>query len=192
MGAKTTQDYRLTEEQKKLVEDNLLLAYAYAGRFKFPKWRYQNETKSRLVESLCRSAATWQPGQGAAFSTYAYNLFRFTRIAIWREFHELKNAPKVDLNEIRDPIDRREYVERKTDEDEENLLAFLLSRLRTWERELITIYYSGRPTVEIAKEMQLTPETIRQRIKAILRRLRIIAARYPDRINEVAKLCGRI
>lgn len=192
MGAKTTQDYRLTEVQKKLVEDNLLLAYAYISRFKFPKFRDQDEFKGRIIESLCRSAATWQPGHGAMFSTYAYNLFRFTRIAIWREFHEKKNAPKVDLNKIRDPVDRREYVARETNEDAENLLVFLLSRLRTWERELITIYYSGRPTVEIAREMALTPETIRQRIKAILRRLRIIAARYPDRINEVAELCGRI
>lgn len=191
MGVRITQDYRLTVKQKKLVEDNLLLVYDYVNRFKFPKFRDKDEITGRIIESLCRSAATWQPGQGATFSTYAYNLFRFTRIAIWREYHEPKNAPKIEINRIMDPVDRREYVERKTDEDEENLLVFLLSRLRTWERELITIYYSGKPTIEIAKKMQVTPETIRQRVKVILRRLRIIAARYPDRINKVPKLCGR-
>ena len=187
MGSKHGQNYTLTPEQSQLVAENIGLAYSFATRQKFPKRIDHEEIKSRLFESLCRSAATWIPGQGAVFSTYAFNLFYVTRIKMWQEVYHPKNRTTVDIDKIHEPPG--EFKPEGASEEEKDLLRSLLSHLPLCEWQILTRYYAGEPATEIAKDLAITSETVRNRVKISLRRLRIIAARYPDRINEVPTLC---
>ena len=187
MGHKRGQKYILTPEQSQLVADNIRLAYSFATRKKYPKNIDLEEIKSQMFESLCRSAATWKPGQGANFSTYAFNLFYRTRSRIWQDFYHVKNKATVDIDKINDP--EEEVKTEGANEEEKNLLRSLLSHLPVREWQIITRYYAGEPATEIAKDLAITSETVRNLVKLGLRRLRIIAARYSGRINEVPTLC---
>lgn len=59
---------KLTEEQKKLVEDNHNLIYGFI----VAKGLNAAEWYGPMAESLCKAAATWRKDGGAMFSTYAY------------------------------------------------------------------------------------------------------------------------
>lgn len=190
MGSKHGQNYTLTPQQSQLVAENIGLAYSFATRQKFPKRIDHEEIKSRLFESLCRSAATWIPGQGAVFSTYAFNLFYVTRIKMWQEVTHPKNKTTVDIDEIHEPPE--EVKPEGASEEEKNLLRSLLSHLPVREWQILARYYAGEPATEIAKTFAIPSETVRSLIKLSLRRLRIIAARYSGRTNEVPTLCEQI
>ncbi len=190
MAFKRGQKYVLTPEQSQLVAENIKLAYSFANRKKFPKQLDREEIESRLFESLCRSAATWQPGQGAAFSTYAFNLFYTVRVTMWQEVYHPKNKITVDIDEIYEPAE--EVEPEGASKEEKDLLRSLLSHLPILEFQIITRYYAGEPATEIGKAFKITPETVRSRVKLALRRLRIIAARYSGRTNEVPTLCEQI
>jgi RNA polymerase sigma factor (sigma-70 family) len=190
MAFKRGQKYVLTPEQSQLVAENIKLAYSFANRKKFPKQLDHEEIESRLFESLCRSAATWQPGQGAAFSTYAFNLFYTVRITMWQEVYHPKNKITVDIDEIYEPAE--EVEPEGASKEEKDLLRSLLSHLPILEFQIITRYYAGEPATEIGKAFAITSETVRSRVKLALRRLRIIAARYSGRTNEVPTLCEQI
>lgn len=85
---------KLTEEQKKLVEDNYGLIFGFVRKhnLNFDEWH------GVLSESLCKSASSFDPEKNLAFSTYAYGLFKKKLADFYRNrFAIKKNIPEEML-----------------------------------------------------------------------------------------------
>lgn len=69
----------LTDEQKKLVEDNEKLIYEFAKQYNLSLDVYYGI----LAIALCKSAINYMPEYGYTFSTYAYHFMRNAVYCEW-------------------------------------------------------------------------------------------------------------
>ena len=73
----------MTNEQKKLVEENMTLVYYTLKRY-YP-WLLQDEdTRSIGMMGLLKAAQKWEPSKGK-FSTFATKVIRTEIINEWRK-----------------------------------------------------------------------------------------------------------
>jgi len=163
--------YALTELQSRLASENISLARAYLCSHRFPL-STRPEIFSELLEAICRSAATWQEGQGASFKTYSHTLFEFVRIAAWRKVKLKKNQPvkffSCDLLAGKPEPSQINY-------DEKQMLKSLMMQLPPEQSIPINLYYAGDSIYTIASKTDVTPQTIRMRIRAGIEKLRAVA-----------------
>jgi DNA-directed RNA polymerase specialized sigma24 family protein len=162
--------YALTESQSRLASENIGLARAYLCSHRFPL-SLRPEIFSELLEAICRSAATWREGQGASFKTYSYTLFEFVRIAAWRKVKLKKNQPASFR--VCGLVSKSESSQ--LNYDEKQMLSSLLTQIPPEQSIPINLYYAGESIYEIASQTDVTPQTIRMRIRAGIEKLRAVA-----------------
>lgn len=64
---------QLTDKQRRLVEDNLMLAYSFVHKYGNKYLTIEPEDKYSLaLLGLCNAARTWDKSRGIKFSSYAY------------------------------------------------------------------------------------------------------------------------
>lgn len=82
----------MTEEQRKLAEENMKLVMYYMKQ----KGLDYEEWVGTLMEELCVAAYTFDPGKGTKFSTYAFVLFDRTVFVESRKRHAKKRACELN------------------------------------------------------------------------------------------------
>lgn len=96
MAGKQIKKFTLTDEQSKLVGENIKLVYWFMNRMRLPPID-EGEILSELSLGLCRAAVTYDPGKGL-FSTYAIHGLRWKLRKLWRDFVVNKGKKVLSLN----------------------------------------------------------------------------------------------
>lgn len=160
---------KLTDEQQKLVSDNLGLAYQCAG-----KWPIRgldtDDNQGEALFCLCRAASRFDASKGFAFSTYAVSVWMN-----WRKTsYQITNNPNRDGNVIfarynhedlkdwepRDKgIDPRELIDIKEDIDKK---LELMVHLDQRAQKVLRLRAEGKTLLEVSRIIGVTRERIRQ------------------------------
>ena len=96
MPGKILKSFVLTDEQSKLVGDNIRLLYSFMNKNRMPPID-PDEIYSELSLGLCRAAVTYDPSKGA-FSTYAFNGLKWKLRKLWRNFLVADKKKVLSLN----------------------------------------------------------------------------------------------
>lgn len=97
---------KLTEEQRKFVEDNHNLIYAFAKKNELDLEEYYDI----LAISLCKAALSFDPDRGFSFSTYAYKSMKNACYMHWRHEYIAKSAiPSTLMISYNAPITDEQY-----------------------------------------------------------------------------------
>lgn len=97
---------KLTEEQRKFVEDNHNLIYAFAKKNELDLEEYYDI----LAIGLCKAALSFDPDLGFSFSTYAYKSMKNACNMHWRHEYIAKSAvPSALIFSYNAPITNEQY-----------------------------------------------------------------------------------
>ena len=162
----------MTEEQKKLAEENHSLIYFYARKYNISKKEF-DDMYGILAIGLCKAARDYDESRGSAFST----------VAMGYMLNECRNAYRCDkykngkLNicsynnifPLSDDDGTAEYInviEGKSDVwDDINLIEF--NQFNEQLRKIAYLSYLGYNQQEIAKEMGITQSLVSRKLKKI-------------------------
>lgn len=145
----------MTEEQKKLVEDNVKLVFFVINKF-FPCYAQDEDMISIGTMGLLKAAQKWTPEKGK-FSTLAVTAIKHQiGLEIQKSKRQLRDdsknrfendSDKYDVFEtLESPIDVEADVERRLD------IAAAMKNLNLEQRELLRMkYVEGLTFEEIAK-----------------------------------------
>ena len=162
----------MTEEQKKLAEENHSLIYFYARKYNISKQDF-DDMYGILAIGLCKAARDYDESRGSAFST----------VAMGYMLNECRNAYRCDkykngklticsYNNIASLFcedETTEYIdiiEGKQDVwDDVNLIDF--TQFNEQLRKIAYLSYLGYTQGEIAKEMGITQSLVSRKLKKI-------------------------
>lgn len=97
MASKVIKKFVLTDEQSKLVGDNIKLLYSFMGKNRMPPID-PDEIYSELSFGLCRAAVTYDPSKGA-FSTYAFHGLKWKLRRLWKNYIDSDKRKILSLNQ---------------------------------------------------------------------------------------------
>lgn len=92
----------LTEEQRKMVEDNHGLIYVALKQYCTP--REYEDFYGAMAEGLCKAVQTYDPNRGIKFSTYAMKCMWSIRFMIKRKECTQRRGAGVTTISLSDPI----------------------------------------------------------------------------------------
>ena len=162
----------MTEEQKKLAEENHNLIYFYARKYHISKQDFE-DMYGILAIALCKAARDYDESRGRAFST----------VAMGYMLNECRNAYRCDkyrngklsicsynnIFSFSDEDSTTEYIdmlEGKQDVwDDVNLIEF--NQFNEQLRKIAYLSYLGYNQQEIAKEMGITQSLVSRKLKKI-------------------------
>ena len=162
----------MTEEQKKLAEENHSLIYFYARKYNISKQDF-DDMYGILAIGLCKAARDYDESRGSAFST----------VAMGYMLNECRNAYRCDkykngklticsynnIFPLSDDGGTTEYIdviEGKDDVwDDVNLIEF--NQFNEQLRKIAYLSYLGYNQQEIAKEMGITQSLVSRKLKKI-------------------------
>ena len=162
----------MTEEQKKLVEENHSLIYFYARKYNMSKQDF-DDMYGILAIGLCKAARDYDESRGSAFSTVAMRYM----------LNECRNAYRCDkykngkldvfsynnIVPLSDEGGTTEYIDFiKGNEDvwdDINLIEF--NQFNEQLRKIAYLSYLGYNQQEIAKEMGITQSLVSRKLKKI-------------------------
>lgn len=170
----------MTDAQKKLVEDNLPLAYWYAH-----KWRnrlIEEEDREQIAMlGMCKAAIAYDPSRGA-FSTVAAKYMRLALLGAWgrKEKHPRVNSldftfvvgfkfkePKARPEHTEKTVTIQDFIADKTDINDllyASVIRDTIETLLPRHQEAVRLMLQGYKQYEAAQIMGVS----RQRISAIL------------------------
>ena len=166
----------MTEEQKKLAEENHSLIYFYARKDNVSKQDF-DDMYGILAIGLCKAARDYDESRGSAFST----------VAMGYMLNECRNAYRCDkykngklticsynnIFPLSDDDGTAEYInviEGKSDVwDDINLIEF--NQFNEQLRKIAYLSYLGYNQKEIAKEMGITQSLVSRKLKMIRREI---------------------
>jgi len=133
---------RLSEQQKKLVQDNIKLAYAFMARINHAIWRDEKDDfEQELVLALMKAAVTWKP-EISSFSNHA-NWQMKALVSNWM-YHRKNLIKSVQVVESSDTSEfGNEFLEQIVDEKssifktEIEILRDVLDTLPQEKRQLV-------------------------------------------------------
>lgn len=171
----------MTEEQKRLAEDNHELIFGYMR-----KYRLDEESYGILALSLCQAAQTYD-NEKAAFSTYAYSSMRLNMQRDWRkekaqrrgggqmvlslDYGYKGSEKECNLNNV---VGEETDMETKLIEKEiiKEAIVFLREKLSEEDLEIFAMYLEGMKQREIGAKCGKTSAAVSKKIlntKALLR-----------------------
>lgn len=164
----------MTDEQRKVVEDNHNLIYSFMRKFNLDR----NEYYDLCAIGLCKASISYNKSKGT-FSTFAYTCMHNEIKSEWRKDIRPTAIPKdmIIYYEDKLPDEYDEHLEdcllcSKYRVEDECLTNFLyedvLSNFSDKEKEAIKMYLSGYSQTEIGDKLN----TSRQYINNVIRRLR--------------------
>ena len=161
---------KLTEEQKKLVEENHNLIYWFAKKYHVPIEEYYDV----LAQGLCMAAYHYDPSK-CSFSTYAYLCMNTEMHVEYRKTLRKSEIPQGNLFhyenawQLSDLIPTNEKTENKVIDriSYENLISLLNDILNDKDKEVLTHILNGLTMREIAKIEGTSHQAIHNRMKKI-------------------------
>ena len=161
---------KLTEEQKKLVEENHNLIYWFAKKYHVPIEEYYDV----LAQGLCMAAYHYDPSK-CSFSTYAYLCMNTEMHVEYRKTLRKSEIPQGNIFhyenawQLSDLIPTNEKTENKVIDkiSYENLISLLNDILNDKDKEVLTHIVNGLTMREIAKIEGTSHQAIHNRIKKI-------------------------
>ena len=190
----------MTPEAERLVVDNIGYARKLAFRFNRkvpPMWR--GDMESAALEGLMAAAENYDPAKGcehATFVTYARwringhmgdelrKLHTGRRTETGNNSHDRTNDWSLDAlafnrgDELVPTDYRSDPAVIVTDDAQLRILAGLLGQLHWEDQELADMYFvQGLNMADIGRLVGLTESRICQKMQALKRRLRVLAAR---------------
>ena len=173
-----TTGYVLNKNQQRLVEENWEfaagVARGYAGGC-VP----MAELESEAWTALCYAAFKYKKVEGCKFTSYAYYFIRGSILRLLKSESERRVAEVCSVEDdlAEDNLDRDE--EWPADDKRLEMLAELIERLTKREREVVRRYYGvgceAVTVMELAKELGVTPERVRQILTKAVNKLKILS-----------------
>ena len=173
-----TMGYVLNKDQQRLVEENWEfaagVAIGYAGGC-VP----MAELESEAWTALCYAAFKYKKVKGCKFTSYAYYFIRGSILRLLKSESERRVAEVCSVEDdlAEDNLDRDE--EWPADDKRLEMLAELIERLTKREREVVRRYYGvgceAVTVMELAKELGVTPERVRQILTKAVNKLKILS-----------------
>lgn len=160
---------KLTEEQRKIVEDNHNLIYKYCNRNNLDI----DEWYGDLAIVLCEAVKLYDKNKGC-LSTYVYNAFKNRVINIYRDnTRKLKGYKLLSYNNIirnEDNINNIE-LENKISKTENDIDSFILKNV-VRENKIGMLVVYGYKHREISKILNLSNSQLIRKIKKFKRQLK--------------------
>ena len=161
---------KLTEEQKKLVEENHSLIYWFAKKYHVPIEEYYDV----LAQGLCMAAYHYDPSK-CSFSTYAYLCMNTEMHVEYRKTLRKSEIPQGNIFhyenawQLSDLIPTNEKTENKVIDriSYENLISLLNDILNDKDKEVLNYILNGLTMREIAKIEGTSHQAIHNRMKKI-------------------------
>ena len=161
---------KLTEEQKKLVEENHSLIYWFAKKYHVPIEEYYDV----LAQGLCMAAYHYDPSK-CSFSTYAYLCMNTEMHVEYRKTLRKSEIPQGNIFhyenawQLSDLIPTNEKTENKVIDriSYENLISLLNDILNDKDKEVLSYILNGLTMREIAKIEGTSHQPIHNRMKKI-------------------------
>lgn len=161
---------KLTEEQKKLVEENHGLIYWFAKKYHVPIEEYYDV----LAQGLCMAAYHYDPSK-CSFSTYAYLCMNTEMHVEYRKTLRKSEIPQGNIFhyenawQLSDLIPTNEKTENKVIDriSYENLISLLNDILNDKDKEVLSYILNGLTMREIAKIEGTSHQAIHNRMKKI-------------------------
>ena len=161
---------KLTEEQKKLVEENHNLIYWFAKKYHLPIEEYYDV----LAQGLCMAAYHYDPSK-CSFSTYAYLCMNTEMHVEYRKTLRKSEIPQGNIFhyenawQLSDLIPTNEKTENKVIDriSYENLISLLNDILNDKDKEVLSYILNGLTMREIAKIEGTSHQAIHNRMKKI-------------------------
>ena len=161
---------KLTEEQKKLVEENHNLIYWFAKKYHVPIEEYYDV----LAQGLCMAAYHYDPSK-CSFSTYAYLCMNTEMHVEYRKTLRKSEIPQGNIFhyenawQLSDLIPTNEKTENKVIDriSYENLISLLNDILNDKDKEVLSYTLNGLTMREIAKIEGTSHQAIHNRMKKI-------------------------
>jgi RNA polymerase sigma factor (sigma-70 family) len=183
---------KLSEEQQKLVTDNLPLAYHYCKKRPIPGLD-RDENESEALFCLTRAAANFDPALGYKFSTFAWSVWINHRKDAHRQsqmetkgYLTAQTAYHDDKAKMFDPQDKQpgpDEIAEKKDELEDKLKRFSVLDLRA--KEVLQKRMEGKTLFEIGQELGITRERVRQIEKSAIYRIQYLTGSEIDTTNPL-------
>lgn len=168
--------YKLTEEKKKVAEENYGLIFFFMGKRKVPAWVDQDDYFSYLTRWYLRSIATYNPGK-ASLSTYVLKMLGWSRCHYLRRQSEnyKKRCVSIHQEDGGDAIHFPVY-----DDQDRNLkskevkvcLEKLLDAVGPTRRRIFDMHLQGVPLADIARILGVSRQRIDQVIDRSIRVMR--------------------
>ena len=161
---------KLTEGQKKLVEENHNLIYWFAKKYHVPIEEYYDV----LAQGLCMAAYHYDPSK-CSFSTYAYLCMNTEMHVEYRKTLRKSEIPQGNIFhyenawQLSDLIPTNEKTENKVIDriSYENLISLLNDILNDKDKEVLNYILNGLTMREIAKIEGTSHQAIHNRMKKI-------------------------
>ena len=161
---------KLTEEQKKLVEENHNLIYWFAKKYHVPIEEYYDV----LAQGLCMAAYHYDPSK-CSFSTYAFLCMNTEMHVEYRKTLRKSEIPQGNIFhyenawQLSDLIPTNEKTENKVIDkiSYENLTSLLNDILNDKDKEVLSYILNGLTMREIAKIEGTSHQAIHNRMKKI-------------------------
>lgn len=166
----------MTEEQKRLVEENHKLIYDYLWKKNLSIEEYYD----LAAIGLCKAAITYD-GNKAAFSTYAYRCMANEIGCHFRKYYADRHIPDELIGSLQHIIELgdnevtlEDRIGDAVDVEEEAIVNDALdkfySRLNDMERLILEMHYAGYTQMEIAKRAGFSQAQVSRTINDLLRR----------------------
>jgi RNA polymerase sigma factor (sigma-70 family) len=178
----------VTDEQRKLVEDHINIAYYVANKLKHPKFEPEDVCQIAL-ESLCKAAMKYDEGLGVKFSTFAVTVIRNDILMAFKKSNAEKRSAAVlslDATIFADedvplyeiipcPID---YIEKAEDRmiAKEAYRIGMNSLQHPHYREMLARQLGGESQNSIARTMGFSKWTVSRVIVGAMREIREVMA----------------
>ena len=161
---------KLTEEQKKLVEENHSLIYWFAKKYHISIEEYYDV----LAQGLCMAAYHYDPSK-CSFSTYAYLCMNTEMHVEYRKTLRKSEIPQGNIFhyenawQLSDLIPTNEKTENKVIDriSYKNLISLLNDILNDKDKEVLNYILNGLTMREIAKIEGTSHQAIHNRMKKI-------------------------
>lgn len=170
----------LTEEQQKLVEDNLRLAFKFAKRYRKPNGMTEEDWEAECLFGLVNAARLFN-AEKSKFSTYAYASMRYGMFEYLERISSLKRDYRKTqrIGEEQDVGVEDFFLEKKMDleESREQLFGFVKRLPRPEWREVWLLRLEGKTVDQISAELKITRNKTKQIYTTSLSWLQSMVAR---------------
>lgn len=164
----------MTEDQKKLVESNINLAYDYVHKYGSSFGHDFDDSIQIASFGLCNAAATFDESKGYAFSTYAYRCMsnEFLKIARAKKKAKRRDGSNISFDEeVRSSFGEyvgtyREIVPSKLDVENEivtkETLRWAIKNMSGTSKKVIQYYIDNPDTTQVAcaKHLNIAQATV--------------------------------
>ena len=167
----------MTEDQKKLVESNMNLAYDYVHKYGLSFGHDFDDSVQIASLGLCNAALTFDDSKGYTFSTYAYRCMsnEFLNIARAKKAKR-RDGSKISFDEeVRSSFGEyvgtySEIIPSKLDVENEivtkETLRWAINRMRGTSKKVIQYYIDNPDTTQAAcaKHLNIAKATVSKSI----------------------------